>query len=85
MVTTTEQFHTTLPVFELMRIPLDVVPEGERAMEGLMVWCPRKDCARWFIVTLSWRTLGYGRWKTHVCPWCSKTARVPKLPRKEIS
>lgn len=79
-----QQFKSTLPFFELMRIPLDVVPEEDSKLEeGLMVWCPRSNCREWFIVKLSWRTKAYGVYKTHTCPWCFAAARVPKLPPKE--
>jgi hypothetical protein len=81
---TEEEFKTQLKFFEVVRVPLDVVPaEDSKLKEGLMVWCPQKECGQWFIVPFRWRTLAYGKFKTHTCPYCFKTARVPKLPPRE--
>lgn len=77
-----DAFKSSLPFFQLIRVPLDVVPEeDEKLKEGLMVICP--ECEGWWIVKLSWRSKAYGRLKTHVCPWCSKCSRVPPLPPRE--
>lgn len=74
------RLESRLPEFILGDAYTTQVGDSPREKKVVEVTCPRRDCGRTFIVLtgLWWRSRpGFvGR----SCPYCFKTARLPKKP-----